>query len=134
MPLNVSTTEWPIVHYTIEGTIDDEAEIQAYIADISDLVARRQPYCSIIDLRRASVPSAALRRRQADWQRAHDDALRRYCRGAAFVTTSSLVKGAIIAIGWLQPWPHPVNYFTTVSEARDWAVEQLKQHVKLSGT
>ena len=84
------------------------------------------PICSIIDLRRASVPSAALRRRQADWQRAHDDALRRYCRGAAFVTTSALVKGAVIAIGWLQPWPHPVNYFTTISEAREWAMEELR--------
>jgi hypothetical protein len=89
------------------------------------LLSRRQPYCSIIDLRRATVPSAALRRRQADWQQEHDDALRRYCRGAAFVTTSKLVKGAVIAIGRLQPWPHAVEYFTTVSEARGWAAEQL---------
>jgi hypothetical protein len=133
MPLTISTSEWPIVHYTIEGTIDDEAEIQAYIADISGLLSRRQPYCSIIDLRRATVPSAALRRRQADWQQEHDDALRRYCRGAAFVTTSKLVKGAVMAIGWLQPWPHPVDYFTTISEARDWAAEQLK-HVKPPAT
>ena len=83
----------------------------------------RLTYRSIIDLRCATVPSAALRRRHADWQQEHDDALRRYCRGAAFVTTSKMVKGAVIAIGWLQPWPHPVNYFTTVSEARDWAAE-----------
>jgi hypothetical protein len=61
----------------------------------------------------------------------NDDALRRWCRGAAFVTTSKLVRGAIIAIGWLQPFPHPVEYFDTVSEARAWAAEQLK-HVRPS--
>lgn len=133
MPMTVSTAEWPIVHYAIEGTIEDEAEIQAYIADITGLLARRQPYCSVIDLRHATVPSASLRRRQADWQQEHDDALRRYCRGAAFVTTSKLVKGAIIAIGWLQPWPHPVDYFTTVSEARVWAADQLK-HIRPLGS
>ena len=44
MPLIISTSEWPIVHYTIERTTNDEAEIQAYIADISGVLSRQQPY------------------------------------------------------------------------------------------
>lgn len=130
MPIDVATRHWPIVIYTVEGTIDDEAEIQAYIAAINGLLERRKPYGSVIDLTRATAPSAALRKRQADWQREHDAALRRYCRGAAFVTTSRLVKGAMIAIGWLQPYPHPVDFFGTLDDARIWVQRQLQDSAR----
>ena len=121
MPISLSFDSWPIVLYVVNGTLTSEVEVQEYIHRIDALLTRRAPYCSVIDLTQASPPSAALRRRQAEWQRQNLAALRKYCRGAAFVTPSRVLRGAMIAIGWLQPWPHPVDYFDRRPEAWAWA-------------
>lgn len=60
------------------------------------------------------------RKAYADFLNANTDDLRLFCKGGAFVLTSSLLQGAMTAILWLAPLPFPHKTFTELDEARAW--------------
>jgi hypothetical protein len=121
--ITIDTSAWPLVRVTFAGVASDEA-FARYLDEYAAFF-KRGTYVTVFDARLSLNSKAGHRRRQAEWLRQHDQAVRRLCLGTAFCVSSPLTRGAITAVFWLQPPPCP--YFVTESmpEAEAWARERL---------
>lgn len=117
-------SDFPLVRVTFVGDATNE-EFAAYLAEMGQLFLRRKPNATVLDAREAGMTPATQRRMQAEWIREHEDDLRRFSRGTAFVISSPVIRGALTAILWLQPMPQPHVVVATVAEAEAWAKARL---------
>ena len=118
-------SRFPIVRVTFVGVVTSE-EFERYLDSMTKLLLRRQMNVMVLDASRAGLSPPIQRRRQAEWMKEHDAELRRYSKGTAFVITSTLVRGALTAILWLQPMPTPHVVVSTIEEAETWARSKLR--------
>ena len=73
-----------------------------------------------------TIPTTTLeRRKQAEALREGEPLLRQYCAGAAFVIPSSVVRGTLTAILWLQPPAYESVVVPTFGEADAWVKQRL---------
>ncbi len=101
MSIRVSVRD-DVIHVVWEGAPDDEA-LRAYFAELATIIARLDRYAIVYDMRRTSLPTAQQRRLLADYARNEGPRLRRSCVGVVFVIESALIRGALVAMLWLQP-------------------------------
>ena len=85
------------------------------------LEARREPYAVVFDSRNVKGMDASLRRRLAQYNAENEDRARAFCRGSAFVMTSTMVRGLMTAILWVRKPPVETRVFEELDEAMDWA-------------
>lgn len=121
----IDTSRHPIVVVTFSGYIS-EPEFDGYLASMSRIIGRSEKTLTILDARRAIRNPASQRKKQADWLKQHQEQLRKYSLGTAFVITSPFVRGALTAILWLQPLPNDHILVGTLAEAEAWAEKQLR--------
>jgi len=100
-------------------------EFDEYLAWHRDNLRRRQRFAIILDATRARSPNALERRKQAEALREGEPLLRQYCAGAAFVIPSSVVRGTLTAILWLQPPAYESVVVPTFGEADAWVKQRL---------
>jgi hypothetical protein len=82
----------------------------------------------IIDATHAGSTPPTQRRLQAEWMSLHADRLRALTVGVAFIIPSSVVRGFLTAILWIQPLPCPHEVCATLEQALDWGDRQLTAH------
>ncbi len=114
----------PLMVITSEGDSSD-ADFDAYLARMAQLLQRRQRYAILFDARRAARPTPKQRHKQADWMKTHAAALRANNAGIAFVIDNPVVRGALTAILWLQPMPAPHKIVATPEQGERWLCELL---------
>lgn len=125
MAIHIDDSRFPLVVIRYVGSTSDQ-EFEQYLSQMEELVlARRATNAVILDASKADAASATQRRMQAEWMKAHETTLRRYSVGNAFVITSTVVRGALTAIFWLQPPAVPSDVFSTYAAAEAWALERL---------
>ncbi len=117
--VRTDTTEAPFVTFVVEGDPTFQ-QVQKHLLDYRAILDRGRPYVAVFDVRSAGMVDARSRKAYADFLNANADDLKLFCRGAAFVVTSSLLQGAITAVLWLAPLPFPHKTFTDLGQARDW--------------
>lgn len=121
----VSADLWPIIVITVS----DNMELDAYAKMFSEyevLLKRKETCITLSDLRRInSRPNAKIRALAAERSREWRPLVERYSLGDARVLTSSIVRGALTAVGWLYQHPKPIKYFGTMGEGISWCSEQL---------
>lgn len=79
----------------------------------------------IVDLTRADILSPALRQHAVTKMRAIYPRLEGRIAGVAHVVGSALTLGAMTAILWLAPAPHPTLVTRSMDEATAWARRRL---------
>lgn len=50
-----------------------------------------------------------------------------YMKAEAVVTMSAIIRGVVIALGWIYPHPHPIRTFATRAEALAWCEQKLAE-------
>jgi hypothetical protein len=121
----VDQSQLPLLIVTFVGQVDDDA-FRCYLQETKDVLDRKQRYVVIMDASRSGVPPPSQRQMQAVWMEAHAQALARHAVGTVFVISSPLVRGALTAILWLQPLPHPHTVVADVAMAKVWAQTRLQ--------
>lgn len=122
--IRIDETRLPLVLVTFSGVVTDE-EFTAYLEEQTRIVCRREKRVVVIDAMRAGETRPTQRKQQADWQRQHREALALYSLGTSFAIDSAVIRGALTAILWVQPLPHPHFVATSLADAERWAVAQL---------
>lgn len=117
----------PVFEVRYIGTVDDTT-FQRYLDDLVSVLSARKPYVLLADATRSGAPSARQRQLQAEVIRVHEAGFARYCRGAAFVIDSALIRGALTAILWLQKLPYEHAIVPTRGEALTWLRGRLTSH------
>ncbi len=122
--LELNMSRWPVVEITNPMSFTDE-EWTALMSQVEQVVQRDVPFAMINDVRQGPPPSAKQRKAIANLYREHVELVKRNWMGTAVITSSSLVKGAITALNWLMPPPHPVKVHSNYEDGERWAFEQL---------
>ena len=125
-PLELDDSSWPvIVMHVPRGAHSDEA-IQAILTRYKQLVLEhREPFVMINDLREASGVTQKQRAEMSSFLE-NELEVASYCRGAAMVFNSAMLRGMLTAILWVSRPPYPTRVFKTVEEARTWANGQIE--------
>lgn len=110
---------WPLLKITLPPEPSDEEAVQ-YLKLLKGYRERREPYCILLDLSRATSFSPRQRKMQADHIREGLPITRIYLKGIAFVAESALKRGMITAIYWLVKPSAPHEIFPTKKEAEAW--------------
>lgn len=122
--IRLDTTYAPLMTFTAEGDLA-YPQVLDHFKEYRALLDRDVPYVALFDARRVGTADARCRKAYAEFLGANAQDLRRLCKGAAFVVTSSLIQGTITAVSWLTPLPFPHRTFTRRAEARAWLRERL---------
>ena len=115
---------FPLVVARFRGPATD-AEVDAYLARLERPLIRGESYVAIIDGTHAAPGTPVQRRAMAEWMRSRAKLIQTHVLGAAIVAPSSLIRGALTAIFWIQPLPCPHRITSTMEEAERWALGQL---------
>ncbi len=122
--VHVDESRRPLIVITFTGVPTDE-DFTAYLETQTRVVLRRERNMVLIDAMGVQSVLPSQRRQQAEWQLRHKEALRLYTIGTAFAIRSSVVRGFLTAILWVQPLPHPHHVAASRADAERWAIAQL---------
>lgn len=123
--IEVDEKLWPLVVFRYEGPLSMQ-DLEALVARLSEILARREPYVAIVDGRKSQGMTPEQRQHQADWMKRNDAQLRKYCLGSAFVVTSALARLTLNVIVVLKPPPLPYTVVSTLEAAAVWAADRLE--------
>jgi hypothetical protein len=101
--------------------LTDEVVV-AVLRDLEARLARGGSYGLIFDLSKAGTPNAVQRQLLAAHMRKNRALIERNVRRLAVVAPSSLVRGVLTAIFWIEPPPVPYEVFGSRNEAIAWAL------------
>jgi hypothetical protein len=115
---------WPLIYVSFHGSSDGPM-FDRYLDELTRALRLRSgPRAMVMDASECSYVSAAARKKQAEWMRMHDQDTREFTRGVAFILPSSLLRGALTAVLWLQPLscPHAIvkDAATALARCQSW--------------
>lgn len=120
---------WPFIIGTCPPHLGD-ASVRALITFFEAIHARRECFAVLLDTRPLeSMPDARWRQQIAAWgesPKVQGNAIR-YSVATAIVTSSIVVRGVYIALGWLWKPASPVSVLPTMEEATVWCGELLER-------
>jgi len=129
MGLELITEYAPVIIRQMRGQLSDET-VKAQLDGIAEQLALADrkgiKIVTVVDMAQAARPNAVQRSMQSAWFEKHEEMLRRVNLGSAFVVRSQLVRGAITAVFWMRPLPHPHTVVTNLGDALDWAIDKLR--------
>lgn len=123
----LDTARWPIVVNTQIAQVTD-AQVERYLTDLERLQEREEPFVLVLDVLAAVPMNSKQRKRLSDWMRAHPREMARLL-GIAFVESSTLMRGAMQAIFWLNPPVYPYTIVRQSPDALRWAEERSREHL-----
>lgn len=127
MPITIDASERPIIWVRFVGVASEE-EFDVYLTELDRHVLQGEGVTvAILDATRSGETPPRQREKQAEWIKRSAPRLRTQSAGTAFIITSRLVRGFLTAILWMAPLQTPHVVVETEAEARQWAVERLKQ-------
>jgi len=131
MAIEVDDTTFPLLRVRF-GPEWTQQQFDDYLGWYLARLRRRQWLAIVFDATQARAPSAVERRQQADFLREHEALLKLHCVGAAFVISSTVIRGALTAIFWIQPPVFEYTVVPTVAEGTSWARQRLavRQHIE----
>lgn len=125
--LDLNLTRWPIIEVTNPPAFTDD-EWTHLLTQITGVLKQDRPFAMINDVRVGPPPSAQQRKAISQLYQENMNLVKKNWRGTALITSSALVQGAITALNWLMPPPHPVKVCSNYAEGEKWAFQQVGLH------
>ena len=118
--IDVDSDHWPVNIVTVQGTPGvpvEHAAIERLCEVLHSFTRRKQPYANIVDLTRCPDIPASERQYVADAFKARHDDYVPHLIAVAVVISSPVMRGVLTAIGWIHPYPCPIEFVPSVSQA-----------------
>ncbi len=122
--IEIDERRWPIVCFTFRGATSLE-QLEEYLRGSDRILERGGKYAGIVLTEDVRPHDVKLIRRQAQWIKTNEARLREHSVGVALVIQSTMVRGMLRAVLWLQPMPQPYIVCGSVEEATAWVRERL---------
>lgn len=118
-------TQRPLITIQFTGAKATDENFAEYLAELEENYAPEQPFALVFELSDAPVPSLKYQRQQADWMKANEDMISRYCQGTAYVIPGMIMRGVLKTIFSFQKQPAPYKVVATFEEGKEWAKGQI---------
>jgi hypothetical protein len=118
--IEVDSQHWPVNIVTVQGIPGvpvEHAAIEQICNVLHAFTQRKEPYANIVDLTRCPDIPAIERQFVADNFKARHSDYEPYLVAVAVVIASPVMRGVLTAIGWIQPYPCPIEFVPRVSQA-----------------
>lgn len=112
----------PLTSDNIRAFHEAETERIQQLVGIRDQHVPRKAVV-VVDGSNELLPSADVRRLQAEWLKKHEDLLRLVLHSMTVVVGNPVVRGAVTAVMWMASTPCPIRTHAGLAEAVDWAIE-----------
>jgi hypothetical protein len=129
MAYAIADARWPLVTARATEFVDDPAALDPSYRKLEQILARKELFVLLFDMRGATSTSAR-RRRLFAWCDQHSDALTNLILAGAIVAASSLERGFVTAGLWVRSPAWPMRVFSDSPEAEAWLFEQFAQLVR----
>ena len=100
----IDTGCFPVV-YTMFGKGVTDEDVDRYLLALEDVHRKHTRFFMFVDALYGASLSAPQRRRIAQWSKDNFEVSHRFCIGAVVILNSSVMRGVITAIWWIQPPP-----------------------------
>jgi hypothetical protein len=120
----IDVSAWPVVVHRMTGGLSD-AQFDAYLAEATALLSRREPHVTIFDTLQLGQVTAYIRARTQEWMRAHHEEIQTHCLGSVYVVTTPVVRFIVMASLFAKRQPTPVHVCAALDEGMAWARERL---------
>lgn len=118
---------WPIAMlHVVGGEAEEEPDFESFVGGLDDLMQKQGPMVLLLDIRRAR-PNPTRRQRLVQWAQDNAQAFLKRVIAIAVVAPEAEQRGLVTAFGWFVQSPLPVEVFSTLQSAVDWADGQLRQ-------
>ncbi len=123
--IRLDVSQWPIL-IIVPGDNVTEQSIVEFIRDYFNFVKMKaEPYAVIMDLRHQSNMTSKQRRQITAMMKEQEEFLEKYNTGTALVYTSAAMRGILMAVFWIFKPNRPIETFSTLEGAMDWARLQV---------
>ncbi|MCP4196243.1 MAG: hypothetical protein GY762_03755 [Proteobacteria bacterium] len=123
--IRLDTSNWPILALTPTDNASDQS-IQDFMGEFFDmLMAKKERYALIVDLRKRTNMSRKQRKLMSDELNKHKEFAEEYNAGTALIVNSGVMRGIMMSVFWLFNPKHPTDVFKTTEDAFAWANSQL---------
>ena len=123
----VDRSAFPLVVVTFTGAAATPENFQAYLEDLEKNYKPRAPFALVFDASQASIPGLHYQKKQAAWMKSHEELIRAYCRGVAYVLSNALLRPVLSLIFKLQAQPVPFRVWPDRAAGIAWAESRLEE-------
>ncbi len=124
--VRVDREEFPLVIVTFTGAKPTPANFQEYLNELYANYSPKQPFVLVFDATLARVPGISYQKQQAEWMREHQNLIKSYCLGIAYVIPSTIIRNVLNLIFKIQPDVVDNKVFPNLEESLIWANAQLE--------
>ncbi len=100
-----------------------------YLQETANLYEAKERLAIIFDASKATIPSFAHQKKQAEWLKAYKKQMVDYCVGTAYVIPNATIRAVLKMIFSLQKQPIPYEIFPKLTDAEAWVKEKLAEEV-----
>jgi len=118
--IDVNSEYRPVNILTVVGDVTRPVEHECVARFLEALLAfanKRELYANILDLTHCGALSPVERQFIGDTFNAHVEIYKQYLVCVTVILRSPVVRGALTAIGWIHPYPMPVEFANDYVEA-----------------
>jgi hypothetical protein len=118
--VEVDSQHWPVNIVSVQGVPGvpvEHAAIERVCDVLHSFTLRKEPYANIVDLTRCPDIPAIERQFVADNFRMRRADYEPYLIAVAVIIASPVMRGVLTAIGWIQPYPCPIEFVASLSQA-----------------
>ncbi|MGI9280128.1 MAG: hypothetical protein ACR2PX_10945 [Endozoicomonas sp.] len=123
---SIQMVGWPIVTVSFNRPASDD-DANQWLLDLSELLAREQPFSLIIQAKPNSEFSPEARKNLGLWFKENRENLGECCLGIARVVISEEEGDRVVSDNMQKAMPFPMVACLDFDKARDWAIERLNQ-------
>ena len=116
----IDESSFPIIRIGFTGAKSTNENFQAYLDQNKACYRNGGPLVLIFDASKASIPSIAHQKMQANWLKENEELMKAHCFGTAYVISKPVIRGILSMIFSFQKQPVPYQIVKTETEALDW--------------
>jgi hypothetical protein len=81
----IDSSEFPIIKVVFTGEAATQENFPVYLQQLKDNYNSRKPIAIIFDATKAVLPGITYQKMQAKWLKEHEQLMKDYCKGTAYV-------------------------------------------------
>ena len=118
-------SKFPAVTITFNNVEPTNEEFYEYLEEILRIYNRKEKFVLIFNASKAKYLKAELRVDQGNWIKKHEELIKKYCLGNAYIISNPIIKIVFNCILAVNKPPVPYTVFSNRYDAKKWAESKI---------
>ena len=114
-------SNFPLIVVRFTGEEETEENFEAYLNGLYANYETKQSFSLVFDATNAADPKVKYQIKQAQWMKKHEDLIKKYCLGVAYVMPNTFLRIILKVIFSVQQNPVSFKVFEQLEQGLTWA-------------